>query len=196
METKLIILDIGEDDQLDFQIAKVDRPAIESNWQIFNDQRRYSFADKEKRIVQGYFMIADLPIYRRDANGEYYVKFTKDSIMNIVQNFMRNGLTKNVNEDHQTNVLSEDVFVLESWIIDSARGTTAPKGFESIDGSWFGSMKINNDEIWEKIKNGDFSGFSVEGDFIPTAELNSDDKILEAVKRIIKKEVEVTSGKV
>jgi hypothetical protein len=193
METKLIILDIGEDDQLDFQIAKVDRPAIESNWMVFNGEKRFSFADKEKRIVQGYFMIADLPIYRRDENGEYYVKFTKDSIQNIVENFMRNGLTKNVNEDHQTNMLSKDVFVLESWLIDSARGTTAPKGFESIEGSWFGSMKINNDEIWNKIKNGDFSGFSVEGDFIPTGELNTDDRILEAVKKIIKKEVEVTN---
>ena len=195
METRLIVLDIDEDDQLDFQIAKVDRPAIESNWMVFDGQKRFSFADKEKRIVQGYFMIADLPIYRRDANGEYYVKFTKQSIQNIVENFMRNGLTKNVNEDHQTNVLTEDVFVLESWLIDSERGTSAPKGFESIDGSWFGSMKINNDEVWEKIKNGDFSGFSVEGDFIPTKQLKTDDKILEAVKKIIKKEVELTSKK-
>jgi len=194
METKLYTLEIGEDDQLDFQIAKVDRPAIESNWMVFNDQARFRFADTEKRIVQGYFMIADLPIYRRDANGEYYVKFTKQSIQNIAENFMRNGLTKNVNEMHQTGVLSKDVFVLESWLIDSKRGTTAPKGFESLEGSWFGSMKINNDEIWEKIKGGDFSGFSVEGDFMPTKELKTDDRILEAVKKIIKKEVEVTDS--
>jgi len=192
METRLYTLEIGEDDQLDFQIAKVDRPAIESNWMVFDGQRRFSFKDEEKRIVQGYFMIADLPIYRRDASGEYYVKFTKQSIQNIAENFMKNGLTKNVNEMHQTGTLTKDVFVLESWLIDSKRGTTAPHGFESLDGSWFGSMKINNDEIWNKIKNGDFSGFSVEGDFMPTKELKTDDRILEAVKKIIKKEVELT----
>lgn len=192
METRLYTLEIGEDDQLDFQIAKVDRPAIESNWMVFDGQKRFSFKDEEKRIVQGYFMIADLPIYRRDSEGEYYVKFTKGSIQNIAENFMKNGLTKNVNEMHQTGVLSQDVFVLESWLIDSNRGTTAPNGFESLDGSWFGSMKVNNNEIWNKIKNGDFSGFSVEGDFKPTKELRTDDRILEAVKKIIKKEVELT----
>ena len=52
METKLYTLEIGEDDQLDFQIAKVDRPAIESNWMVFNDQARFRFKDTEKRIVQ------------------------------------------------------------------------------------------------------------------------------------------------
>lgn len=193
MEIRLITLDIGLDDQLDFQIAKVDNPAIELGWQAFDGKKRWSFADQEKRIVQGYFMIADLPIYRRDEKmGEFYVKFTKQSIQNIVENFMRNGLTANTNRDHETNVLSKDVFVLETWLIDSNRGTSAPVGFENLEGSWFGSMKINNDEIWKQIKDGDFSGFSVEGDFMPTSELNTDDKVLETIKGIIKKETNGT----
>ena len=192
MNIKLITLDITEEDQLDFQIAQVDNPAIELPYQVFNSQARYKFESKEKRIVQGYFMIADLPIYRRDENGEYYVKFTKDSVRNIAQNFMRNGLTKNTNEMHQTNMFSEGVYVLESWLIDKERGTTAPTGFESLEGSWFGSMKIDNDEIWNKIKNGDFSGFSVEGNFIGTQEKDSDDRVLEAIKRIVKRETKTT----
>jgi len=194
MEVELITLDITEEDQLDFQIARVDFPAIEKKWQVFSQAPRWKFANKEKRIVQGYFMIANLPIYRRDKNGEYYVKFTKDSIQNIVENFMRNGLMPNTNDMHKTNEFTEGDFVLESYLIDLDRGQHAPDGYEDIDGSWFGSMKINNDETWEKIKNGDFSGFSVEGNFIPTNSLRSDERILEAIKKIIKGEEKITQA--
>lgn len=193
MEVELITLDITEEDQLDFQIALVDSPAIEVNWMAFNKKRKFFQIDnEEQRIVSGYFMVADLPIHRRDINGEYYVKFTKDSIKNIAENFMRNGLTSNTNEMHQTNEFAEGVFVLESWLIDEKRGTVAPSGFENLEGSWFGSMKVDNDEIWEKVKSGEFKGFSVEGNFISTDNIDSDDRILEAVKKIIKGEVKVT----
>jgi len=195
MEVELITLDITEEDQLDFQIALVDSPAIEVNWMAFSKDRKFfQIEDEEQRIVSGYFMIADLPIYRRDANGEYYVKFDSKSIKNIAENFMRNGLTSNTNEMHQTNHFSEGVFVLESWLIDSKRGTNAPTGFENLEGSWFGSMKIENDDIWAKVKSGEFKGFSVEGNFIPTKELKSDQRILEAIKKIIKGEAKITQA--
>ena len=33
------------------------------------------------------------------------------------------------------------------------------------DRSWFVSMKVDNDEVFESVKNGTFKGFSVEGIF-------------------------------
>jgi hypothetical protein len=40
------------------------------------------------------------------------------------------------------------------------------KGFDDVpDGSWFGSFKVNNDEVWQMIKDGKVKGFSVEGLF-------------------------------
>jgi len=40
------------------------------------------------------------------------------------------------------------------------------KGFENVpDGSWFGSFKVDNDEVWQLIKDGKVKGFSVEGVF-------------------------------
>ena len=39
-----------------------------------------------------------------------------------------------------------------------------PKGYEDTpDGSWFGSFKVENDEVWENRNL--FRGFSVEGLF-------------------------------
>jgi hypothetical protein len=56
--------------------------------------------------------------------------------------------------------------MFESFIVDSERGIQAMKGFEDApQGSWFGSFKVENEEVWNKIKSGEFKGFSVEGIF-------------------------------
>jgi hypothetical protein len=33
------------------------------------------------------------------------------------------------------------------------------------EGSWFITAKVNNDDVWTKIKSGDIKGFSIEGLF-------------------------------
>jgi len=89
---------------------------------------------------------------------------------------------------HDNNLQAKGVYVIESLIIDSKRGTKAPDGFEDApDGSWFGSMRVENDEVWQMVKDGTFKGFSVEGMFgqdktikYPT---NLIKKIRDAVKR-------------
>lgn len=54
--------------------------------------------------------------------------------------------------------------MFESYIIDKARGINPPIGYEDVtDGSWFGSFKVENEEVWENRKA--FTGFSVEGLF-------------------------------
>lgn len=167
---RLVIKD--EDDNMGVNfVALVDEPAIESNFFAFSDQLRF-IADKERRIITGALMIADLPIYRRNEKmGEFYVVFDKIQIEKIVQRFMKKGYHDNVNKMHDGSQVVDGVFMYESFITDSQRGILAPKNFNNIpDGSWFGSYKVENDEIWnEFIKTGEFKGFSVEGlfDMIP-----------------------------
>ena len=39
-------------------------------------------------------------------------------------------------------------------------------GYEDVkDGSWFGSFKVENDDVWNMVKEGKVKGFSVEGIF-------------------------------
>lgn len=165
---KVYELIIDEDkDKVDY-IAIVDRPAIESDFMAFNeDKQRFKIIDKEKRIVSGYFMIADLEIYRNDEiRGEHFVKFSGDTIKTIAYDFMKNGRNSNVNLMHDMRLKLNDVFVFESFLIDSERGMLAPKGFkQEADNSWFGSMYVENDDVWNSIKEGKFKGFSVEGNF-------------------------------
>lgn len=125
---------------------------------------KFSIQDSEQRIVTGPLMIADLPIYRRDEDEEYYVSFSAAEIKKIVQRFFKKGYQSKVNVEHATPV--EGVFMFESYIIDREKGIMPPKGFEDVsNGSWFGSFKVDNDKIWNEVKAGTFKGFSVEGLF-------------------------------
>lgn len=123
-------------------------------------------ADNEKRIISGPLMVADLPIYRRDEEGEYYGVFTAEDIYNLRNKFSRNNFGQEVNKMHEPTQFIEGVYMIESFIIDSKRGINSPNGYTLSDGSWFGSYKVDNDEVWnEFIKTGEFKGFSVEGTF-------------------------------
>lgn len=169
----VVILELPAGDQLEFQIALVEEPAIESNFMAFSKEARFQFKeiDKTERKLMGYFMIADLEILRvDDKRGAFKVKFPKKSIDQIVENFSFNGLNKNMNENHQTGKLADGVYVLNHWQMDSAKGIKAPDGFKTeADGSWFGVVKCDNDEIYQKALDGTFKGFSIESKFIEKA---------------------------
>jgi hypothetical protein len=149
-------------------IAMVDQPAIQRNWQAFSETKQKFQADTDKRIITGALMLANLPIYRKDDKmGEYYAVFDIDTIYKIAQRYFKNKFTSNVNIMHDPTQKVDGVYMFESFIVDRARGIKPPKGFEGItDGSWFGSFKVENDEVWNDfIKTGELKGFSVEGIF-------------------------------
>lgn len=148
-------------------IGLVDRPAIERNFQAFKAQQQKSafILNEEKRIISGPAMIADMPIYRKDAQlGEYYVVFDKPAIQTIVEKFSAKGYLKNFNLFHDQQV--SDVTIFNSFVSDVELGVGPLTGFEDVaDGSWFISAKVNNPIVWEAVKAGTIKGFSVEGLF-------------------------------
>ena len=189
-----LVIDENQEDEsgVDY-IALVDEPAIQSNWMAFNEQKKvelkFKIQDKEKRIVSGYFMISDLPIARIDDEGKmFYVVFRKDTIEKIVNKFMRNGFNANINLMHDSNAIANGVYVIESLIIDTERGIKAPEGFEKVpNGSWWGSMRVENDEIWEQVLKGQFKGFSVEGMFGNAKDIELPEKVIKKIQDVVKK---------
>ena len=152
----------AEDDTMLDAVALVDMPAIEMNWQAFNNTQYKFSANAEKRIISGPLMVADLPIYRRDERGEYYGLFTSEDIFNLRNKFFKQSKDKEVNMMHDPNMKVEGVYMIESFLIDSTRGIFSPKGYNLTDGSWFGSYKVDNEEVWnDLIKTGDFKGFEI-----------------------------------
>lgn len=130
------------------------------------DKQNFAVQDEEERIISGPLMLADTPIYRNDSNGEYYVVFDKDTIKQIAQKFFKKGYQKNVNLMHDDGRVVSGLTMFESWITDEKRGIKPMNGFTDVpEGSWFGSFKVDNDEVWQMIKDGKVKGFSVEGVF-------------------------------
>ena len=188
MEVPVYKLTINEDDinsGVDF-VALVDSPAILRNFLAFSKHEKF-IANEEKRVVTGPLMIPEIPIYRRDEWGEFYVVFGRETIYQIAQKFMKELRNDKVNQMHQPDQKVQGVYMFESFIIDSKRGINTPKGFEHLpDGTWFGSYKIDNEEVWQQVKSGTFNGFSVEGFFDMNMERVTDDALLTKVIDVIK----------
>lgn len=147
-------------------MALVDKPAIEKNFLAFKTDRLHFTADLEKRIISGPAMVAGSLIYRKDENGEYNVFFSKETIREIALKFFKKDYQKNINLFHDPKMQVDGVTIFESFVSDQERGVMPMRGFEDLpDGSWFISAKIDNEDVWSKIKNGEVKGFSVEGIF-------------------------------
>lgn len=158
MIQKLPIYDIvmGDMDCL----SLVARPAIEEDFMLFSEAEELRFStDDEKHIAFGAAMVADKPIIRRNDDGSlFYVVFSADVIRSLVQSFMANP-EHTFSEDHNGKAL-EGVTIIESFF---KRDGLQPKGFEHIaDGSWFVSLKIDNEQVWQDLKSGKRKGFSIE----------------------------------
>jgi hypothetical protein len=181
---KLDINEFDEETGIDF-VSLVENAAIQKDFLAFSETPiKFAIQDEEKRIVTGAAMIADLPIYRRDdIRGEYYVVFDKESIFKIAKKWARSNQYNSVNTHHKTPIMN-GVSLFESYIIDRERGVMPPKGFEEVaDGSWFVSYLIDNDEVWAKVKSGEFKGFSVEGVFdFPE---DKEEQLIEQMKEIL-----------
>lgn len=157
-------------------ISIVKDPAIEKDFLKFakdGDVAHFKFAvtNKAKRIVSGPIMVPDFPIYRneRDAKGvitdEWYVLATKEVIAAAIQKFFKLQRTTNTSLEHDGALLN-GVYLIESFQVDKDRGITAPTGYGALpDGTWFGSMKVDNQDVWNEIESGNFKGFSIEGLF-------------------------------
>jgi hypothetical protein len=190
MELPIYELMINEDIQDDAEvsfIALVDRPAIQKNWNAFKENVKFQIISEDKRIISGPVMLADSPIYRNDnTNGEYYVVFSKDTIFKIAQKFFKKGYQANVNLMHDSEQQVSGVTMFESFISDKDRGILPMKGFEDApDGSWFGSFKVEDDAVWQMIKEGKVKGFSVEGVFEYSKAKTKEAQLLESIKEIL-----------
>ena len=187
MNLPLFVLSIDDliDDPAQVEyVALVDKPAIQKNFLAFKETICFDI-NEEKQIITGPLMLADFPIYRNDDKGEYYVTFPKDTIESIVKKFFAKGFQFNVNEMHDPSKKVEGVYMYESWMVDRTLGKMPMKGFEDAkDGSWFGSFKVDNPDVWQKIKAKEFQGFSVEGIF-NMKPVTKEEQLVSEIKNIL-----------
>ena len=151
------------------RISLVDIPAVESNFLAFAKEGEkpahlYFVKDEERRIVRGVVMRADYPILRRNGDYEYFIVFRADTIRVMAEKYLAESRQNKVDEMH--NHEDVDEVRMAQWFIKDTAAGIAPAGFEDIaDGSLFAEFHVLNDGVWEKVKDGTYRGFSLEGAF-------------------------------
>ena len=187
---KLYISDNETDDAEVNFVSLVDKPAIQRDFQVFADAQRFDIQDEDQHIVTGPAMIPNAPIYRNDDNGQYYVVFEPETINKIAYRFFKKGYQANINIMHEQGSVATDSVFYESWVVDRKKGKQPLAAFKDLpDGTWFLTAKINDPEVWAKIKSGEYKGFSVEGlfDYKQVGAINEEEELLKAIGNIIKK---------
>jgi hypothetical protein len=143
--------------------------------------------DEEKRVVVGPAMVPDLKIFRRDKEGNpYYVFFTSETIKLIAEKYMRNKYIDNNDTEHNGKA-AEDVYVVESWIKEDENDKSNKYGYQDLPvGTWFVSMKVKNDDVWERVKKKELNGFSVSGFFEEIESFYKEQEFLKQLSEILK----------
>lgn len=160
-------------------VALVTMPAIEEGFiQLCKQDGEVQLKiDKEKRIVSGPVMIPEQPIYR-DMNGKkFYFKCSKETIADMALNFFKAHRNTEGNLEHQLPV--NGITYYESYLLNKERGIN-PVEFNTLpDGTWIMSAKVENDDVWALVRNGDLTGFSIDASNIRFKEEKAIDSLEE-----------------
>ena len=165
MAKKKKIYKVGIDSET-YAISLVESPAIEETLVALEEQKpiKVQLADEEKYMVYSAVLVPDKPIFRRNEDGdEFYIEFTKESIEKMAQEYLMNYRQNEITLDHET--MANDITLVESWIkTDMYKDKSVAIGLsEDLPiGTWIAGLKVNQIDAWNRIKNGELRGFSVE----------------------------------
>jgi len=164
----LKVYDIKLNDDMKGIVATslVSNPAIESNFLKFNKDEMllpaFKFSSDEKREIVGAFMIPDRPIYRNVNGHEFYVNFSKDTIVELTQKMIANGMAGFFTAQHKIGLGKEDVQPMEIWIKETENDKSLDFGIDEPIGTAFMKAKIINENLWQAVKENGLNGFSIE----------------------------------
>ena len=193
--TSIVELVIDDDSQelaID-AISLVSAPAIEENMVYMskakNNLTLAKVNEEQKRIVSP-ALIPNKNIYRVNHNtgDEYYVFFSPATVRKSSELYLKHNNHHKATQEHNERV--SGVLTVESWIKEGDMDKSKMYGYDLPNGTWFVKMRIDNDSLWQDIKQGNLKGLSIEGYFTDKMEKMSekaptDEEILKALNEII-----------
>lgn len=149
-------------DSLVYAISLVECPAIESNFVYLSEEKpiQVCLEQDEKHMVFGAVLIPDKPIYRYNQEEEFYIRFPKETIEVLAHEYLQNDNIYSFTQQHKE--IADGVSVIESWVKTSENDKSVDLGIDAPIGTWFVGAKIDNEKIWQGIKEGTMNGYSVE----------------------------------
>jgi len=156
-------------------ISFVESPAIEENFIALNSHKvEMKTINEDKRLVIGLALVPNKLIYRRNRGFEYNITFSEQTVRKASEKYLKSLKLHNTTVAHETEI--DGVFLTESWIVEDPKNDkTNVYGLDAPKGAWAVSMRVENDDLWNKIKGGDYMGFSIEGMFTEREDFSAAD---------------------
>lgn len=170
-------------------ISLVEFPAIEENFVALSEHKvKFKTVNEDKRIIVGLALVPNKKIYRRNKDYEYNIMFSEQTVRKASEIYLKNLRNNNTTLEH--NNLTTGVSVIESWVVEDAQMDKSNLyGLNATKGAWVVTMKVDNDKVWQDIKDQKYLGLSIEGMFSDKLETmskkDSAEELLEKIKEIL-----------
>ena len=176
-----------------YAISVVESPAMESQFiALSKDEKlktteiKLAEVDDVKFLLAGVVLVPDRDVYRNQDGKEFNIRFSKDTISDVANNFISEGYQGNSSLEHEEKL--NGVSIVQSWVVkDPTQDTANAYGLPKEDlkeGSWVVLYKCDNKEVYDKAIKGEIKGFSIDGLFSleevnlkTEVEMNKDDFI-------------------
>ena len=168
---KLKCYDVAFDSDV-YCISLVQDPAIEVNYVALSKEKplQILLEKEDKHIIVGCALVPDKPIYRRDGDEEFYIQFSAETIEKLAHSYLANDRIYSFSTDHKDE--ADDVYIIETWLKTSENDKSKDYDLDVPIGSWLIMAKVENDAIWNRIKEGELQGFSIEA-IVDLKEINN-----------------------
>lgn len=160
---ELVLVD--EEDGV-FANSLVAAGAIERDFVAFHKEYAFAAVSDEKMLIAGPMLIPNKKILRLKDNGEkYWVYFKPETIEKISRKFNKQKLGDQITLEHGNK--TSGIYMVENWIVEHpTKDKSNLYGFTLPKGSWFAVYSAEeNPKVWDRVKAGEFNGFSIEGLF-------------------------------
>lgn len=152
-----------------FKISLVDEPANEVDFVKLGKNTTHDFCklsySEEKREIVGALLVPDKKIFRMSEQlGMHHIVFTKEEITKLSMSMFENFKSNNpFNAHHSVDLGDGDVQIISLWQKESNVDLSTEYGFGELpNGTLFLKAFVKSDEVWKRIKKGEFKGFSPE----------------------------------
>jgi hypothetical protein len=169
-----------------YAISIVEMPAIEADFIALSQKQNVQLkVDNERRMLYGPILIPDIEIPRIDKNTgeEYTIQFPAETIELAVHLFMKNKHQQDHTYEHKFAI--DGLTVVEIWIKEGESDKSVHLSMNYPIGTAFVGVKVDNDQAWAKVKNGEVRGFSIEGEF---TQLSMDAQVIRAIENVCKQQ--------
>ena len=147
-----------------FCMSTVENPALVDTQLVMfdNEKALLQFEDDEEQVIYSVAMRPNVLIPRKDINGEpAMVFYTEETATNLLKNFFKKGSNIGGTVNHDGKV-REDMYIFSAWkVLNPEMDTAVAMGLEVKKGDIIMGQKIDNPEVWKKIKNKELTGFTL-----------------------------------